>query len=366
MRRLRGLFSLNADVFDLVYGPKEREQIARHVTMIAPPVTGEALRCERELLKDVEVIFSGWGGPHLDDEFFELAPNLRAVFHAGGAVSAVPTIAQRRGVVITSAHFANSIPVAEYTLATTLFSLKGGWRLAHQTKTERTFPDRDQMPGCYGSTVGLVSMGTIARIFRVLLEPFDLHVLASDPYLSPEEAIHLGVTLVPLEELFERSHVVSLHTPLLPETEGLITGKHLKSMQSGATFINTARGGVVRQAELIEVAAERADLQFVLDVTSPEPPEPGSPLYDLPNVVLTPHIAGSAGGECRRMGQYLVDELERFVTGQRLKWAIPYRPAASPSLTPSFIRSCYPQTKPASPQKPAFVSRDYSAVARVS
>ena len=111
------------------------------------------------------------------------------------------------------------------------------------------------------------------------------------------------------------------------------------SMRPGATFINTARGGVVRQAELIEVAKQRPDLQFVLDVTNPEPPEKESPLYDLPNVVLTPHIAGSAGGECRRMGQYLADELERFVAGERLQWAIPARPVAQRSLSPSLIRS---------------------------
>ncbi|HSH94667.1 MAG TPA: NAD(P)-dependent oxidoreductase, partial [Roseimicrobium sp.] len=247
MRRLKGLYSLDTEIFDLVYGPEQREQIARHVTMIAPPLTGESLMRNPDLLKEVEVIFSGWGGPCFDERFFDLTPNIRAVFHAGGAPASVPANAYERGVVMTSAHIANSIPVAEYTLATILFSLKHGWHLIHQTKALRTFPDRNQVPGCYVSTVGLVSMGTIARILRVMLEAFDLQVLASDPFLSQTEADDLDVTLASLDHIFEQSDVVSLHTPLKPETEGLVTGRHLMSMQPGATFINTARGGVARQ-----------------------------------------------------------------------------------------------------------------------
>jgi phosphoglycerate dehydrogenase-like enzyme len=339
VRRLKGLYSLDTEIFDLVYGPEQRERIARHVTMIAPPLDGPALMQRSDLLNEAEVVFGGWGGPCFDERFFDLAPNVRAVFHAGGAPASVPANAQARGVVMTSAHIANSIPVAEYTLATILFSLKHGWHLIHQTKSMRTFPDRNQVPGCFGSTVGLVSMGAIARILRVLLEPFDLQIFASDPFMSPAEADDLDVTLASLDELFQRCHVVSLHTPMKRETEGLITGRHLMSMRPGATFINTARGGVVRQDELIEVARQRPDLQFVLDVALPEPPERDSPLYDLPNVVLTPHLAGSAGGECRRMGQYLVEELERFVAGDRLQWAVPARPVAQRLLSPSLIRS---------------------------
>jgi len=323
LRRLRGLYSLNTEIFDLVYGPEQRERIAQHVTMIAPPLTGEALMQDRELLNEVEVIFSGWGGPCMDEKFFELAPNVRAVFHAGGAPASVPANAARRGVVMTSAHVANSIPVAEYTLATILFSLKHGWHLIHRTRTQQTFPDRNGAPGCYGRTVGIIGLGMISRILLTLLEPFDLRVCAYDPFVTSAEAAELGVEKISLDEIFVRSDVVTLHAPHTPKTEGMVTGGHLASMRPGSTFINTARGGLVREQELVEVAKARPDIQFVLDVTSPEPPVAGSSLYTLPNVVLTPHIAGSAGGECSRMGQFLAEELERFVDGQPLKWAIP-------------------------------------------
>jgi len=122
--------------------------------------------------------------------------------------------------------------------------------------------------------------------------------------------------------------VVSLHTPWLPETVGMVTGAHLRSMKTDATFINTARGAIVREAEMIAALQERPDLTAVLDVTYPEPPEAGSPLYTLPNVILTPHIAGSMGRECQRMGRLMVDEFERYRAGEPLRWAISQEQAA--------------------------------------
>jgi phosphoglycerate dehydrogenase-like enzyme len=224
-----------------------------------------------------------------------------------------------RGIKLTSATSANAVPVAEYTLATILFSLKHGWRLARETRQQRTFPARDNVPGCYGTTVGLISLGVIARLLIRMLKPFDTKILVYDPFVSEPQAKQLGVEKVSLDDLFRRSDVVSLHTPHLPETKGLITGTHLASMKPGSTFINTARGAVVREEQMIEVLSSRPDLQAVLDVTEHEPTEPGSPLYDLPNVVLTPHMAGSVGNECRRMGRFMVDELKRYLAGEPLR-----------------------------------------------
>ena len=155
-----------------------------------------------------------------------------------------------------------------------------------------------------------------------MLRAFDLRVIAYDPFVSPAEAAEVGVTLVSLEELFARSDVVSLHPPLLEETVGMVTGQHIAQMKRGATFINTARGEVVREDEMIEVLKRRPDLLAVLDVASEEPPHEDSPLYTLPNVVLTPHIAGSVGQECRRMGQCMVEELARYLAGQPLQWPV--------------------------------------------
>jgi phosphoglycerate dehydrogenase-like enzyme len=134
--------------------------------------------------------------------------------------------------------------------------------------------------------------------------------------------------LVSLERIFAQADVVSLHTPNLPSTRGMITGAHFSAMKSGASFINTARGAVVRETEMLQVLARRPDLTAVLDVTDPEPPVPGSALYSLPNVILTPHIAGSLQGECRRMGRYMLEELQRYLAGEPLRWTITREQAA--------------------------------------
>jgi phosphoglycerate dehydrogenase-like enzyme len=336
MAKLRGLYVLDTDAYEMIYGPEERRDIERHVDMVAPPQTRQSLQADPELLRDVEVLFSGWGAPVVDSAFLDHAPKLEAVFYAAGAVGCWMTEAVwHRGVTVSSAYAANAIPVAEYTLSTILFSLKHGWQLARATQARRTFPRRDDAPGCYGSTVGLISLGAIGRTVLRLLRPFELNVLAFDPFISDAEAEGLGVRLVALDVLFRESDVVSVHAPELPETEGMVTGSLLSSMRTGATFINTARGQVVREPEMIEVLTRRPDLQAVLDVTWPEPPRPDSPLYSLPNVVLTPHIAGSVGRECRRMGRYMVDELQRYVAGEPLRWTITPEVAAMSSHRPA-------------------------------
>jgi phosphoglycerate dehydrogenase-like enzyme len=231
-------------------------------------------------------------------------------------------------VIVSTASAANAVPVAEYTIATIFFSLKNGWRHALGAQRFCRHVSRVPFAGAFRSKLGLISFGTVARLVYDRLRTSDLEILVYDPHISPLQAAGLGVRLVSLDELFSFCDVVSLHTPLLPETRGMIGRGHFKAMKSGATFINTARGEVVREAELIEVFKERSDLTAVLDVTSPEPPVDDSPLYGLPNVVLTPHIAGSLGGECRRLGQAMIDEFDRWSAGKPLRWQVTEEKAA--------------------------------------
>lgn len=326
---IKALFLLDPEPYDLIYGEQERADLSQWVEWVAPPQTSRSVQENPAILSEVEVIFSGWGMTLLDEAFLAAAPKLKAIFYGAGSIRYFMTeAAWQRGLTVVSAYYANGIPVAEFTLSQIIFSLKLGWRYVFEVKRLRAYPPRLAGPGCYGSTVGLISLGMIGRMVAERLKGFDLHVIAYDPYVSQEQADPLGVTMCPLDEIFRRADVVSLHTPWLPETEGMITGALLRSMKPNATFINTARGAIVREAEMIAVLQERPDLTAVLDVTYPEPPEAGSLLYTLPNVVLTPHIAGSMGAECRRMGRLIVDEFRRYVQGEPLQWAIPRHKAA--------------------------------------
>jgi phosphoglycerate dehydrogenase-like enzyme len=326
---LKGLIVIDHDALEVIYGASGVAKIRERIELIAPPLTREALLASPELLAEVEVIFSGWSAPRMDAAFLERAPRLRAVFYGAGSIRHFTTDAfWDRGILVTSAYAMNAVPVAEFTLASILFSLKRGWYYALETKRLGHFPSTVTPPGAYGAKVGLISMGMIARLLRDRLRAFDLEVWVYDPFLTPAQAEALQVKLAPLDELFRQCDVVSLHAPWLKATENLITGAHFELMKPGATFLNTARGAIVNEAEMIAVLARRPDLTALLDVTHPEPPAPGSPLYTLPNVVLTPHIAGSLGPECRRMGQLMIDEFDRWTRGEPLQWAISREKAA--------------------------------------
>lgn len=265
-------------------------------------------------LAEAEVLYTSWGCPPITAEVLAAAPRLRAIVHAAGSVKHHVTRAcWERGLLVSSAAAANAEPVAEYTLAAILFANKRVLEIARLYRERRKPLDWDaRFPGFgnYRRTVGIVGASRIGRRVIELLRPFALDVLIADPYLTED----LGVPHVELDELLTRSDVVSLHAPALPETRHLLDAGRLARMRDGATLINTARGALVDQEAL---TAELVDgrLHAVIDHTEPEVLPPGSALYDLPQVLLTPHIAGSFGGELARMAELALEELSRYARG---------------------------------------------------
>jgi len=325
-RTPKALFILDAASVDVIYGPQDRSQLDQLADIYAPPQTRESIAANPELLADAEVIFSGWGAPLMNEAFLQAAPNLRAVFYGAGSIDYCTTEAfWDRGVLLTSAQVGNAQPVAEYTLAVILLSLKNFWRLsAGGRKGEGWGNQTRYVPGCFETTVALIGCGTIARRLITLLKPFDLRCIVYDPFLTRSEAAGLGVELCTLEEAFREGDVVSLHAPDKPQTKGMIKGEHFAAMKEGASFINTARAPIVNEEEMVQVFRQRQDLTAIVDVlaSDPNPPAPDSPLLGLPNLVHTPHIAGSLGPECRRLGRYMVEEFRRYLAGEPLRWQI--------------------------------------------
>lgn len=315
---------MNSASFELVYPKAVRKEIESLSNIYKQPLTNQQLQQDLSVLHEAEVIFSGWGGPKLDQTLLNAAPNLKAFFYAAGSLKhTVTKAAWERDILLTNAVKANAVPVAEYTLSQILFCLKKGWTFTRSIRRNKQYPTKtNDVSGAFGSTVGIVSLSTVGRMVCELLKSFDVHVIAYDPYIKADEAAKLGVKLCSLEEIFSRSDVVSLHTPLLEETRGMIGKELLSRMQPSASMINTSRGAIVKEAEMVKVLQERPDITAVLDVTSPEPPHPDSPLYILDNVILTPHLAGSAGKECGRMGYCMLEEFKRYVKKEPLQWQV--------------------------------------------
>ncbi|MGH3098388.1 MAG: hydroxyacid dehydrogenase [Streptosporangiales bacterium] len=313
------LLVMDPELAEVVYPRAVRARLAAaaDVTALAPAGLADHPKAT------TEVLLTGWGTPPLDGDLLDELPRLAAVLHAAGSIRPIVTPALwSRRVPIVSAAAANAVPVAEFTVAQIVLGLKQAHRYARTYRAERALPARWPVPGACGSTVGLVSLGEIGRLVAQRLRSYDVHVMASDPYADARTAGDPGVELVALPELFARSDVVSVHAPWLPETEAMVTGDLVASMREGATLINTARGAVVDEQGLVRVLGMRPDLTAVLDVTWPEPPATDSALYDLPNVVLTPHIAGSMDAECARMGMLVAGELERLVAGEPLQHVV--------------------------------------------
>ncbi|MCI3906385.1 hydroxyacid dehydrogenase [Streptomyces spectabilis] len=305
-----------------VFAPRSLAALAEVCDLAPPPALDDLTTARaKEVLADVEVLVTGWGCPPLDADALAAAPRLKAVVHAAGSVRAHVTDAcWERGLAVSSAAAANALPVAEYTLAMILLHGKHVLERARDYRRDRERADWLLTPrevGNYRRTVGILSASLIGRRVIELLRPFDFEVLLHDPYVTAAQAAELGAEPVSLPALFARGDLVSVHTPLLPATRGLVGRELLASMRRGATLINTSRGAVVDQDALTDVV-RTGRIRAVLDVTDPEVLPPGHPLWDCPGALITPHLAGSQGSEWQRLADTAVGEVARWAAGAGL------------------------------------------------
>lgn len=275
-------------------------------------------------LHDAHCLIYGWGAPKVTVDALNRMPHLKAVVASQGSAWRDFTpdaldVARKRGIVGTNVQQANALPVAEYCLGVILLGLKDFALSARMYRASRSALDRENIfphAGTYHKTVGLVTAnGTVARDLIRLLKPFDLHVIGWSIDMDEDQARTLGIERVSLDEVFSRSDVVSIHTPSIPATRNMITAHHLSLMKKGALLLNSARGAVIDH-DALEKELVSGHIRAVLDVTDPhEPLEPGDPLWNLPNVILTPHIAGSLGCELHRLGANVIANISALAHG---------------------------------------------------
>ena len=313
-------------IISYVYGEDRLARIRQLGELHPVLLTSQNLAQESSQLADVEILFSTWGMPKLTEAELDRLPKLKVVFYASGSVTKFADPLIQRGITICSAVEANAIPVAEFCFAQIVLGAKNYFantrRCGQGTWQSAVTPCR----GVYGETVALLGVGAISRHLLTLLKSVHLRVVAVSNYLAarPEAEVKaLGIDrLVSLEEAFQVGYIVSNHLPDKRSNQGVITGAHFASMRPDAVFINTGRGAQVDEAGMIEVLKRRTDLTALLDVQHPEPPLPGSPLFDLPNIHLSAHIAGSMGDEVRRMADMMIEEAGRWLAGQPLRYRV--------------------------------------------
>lgn len=301
-----------------MFTAERRARIAEHCKIHPRVITRDNFARHLPDLETVDVVFSTWGMLPLTAEEIARMPNLKIIFYAAGSVQGFAAPYLAAGVRIVSAAAANAVPVAEFTLAQILLANKGYFRNLREYDRPETIHTAFRGDGNYNQTVALLGLGTIGRLTVERLKPFQIRILAFDPFLSDECAAELGVEKVELAEAFRRGMVVSNHLANKPATRGMLRKEHFEAMPPGAVFINTGRGATVDEPAMLDVMQARPDLTALLDVTDPEPPEKDSPLFSLPNVLVSSHIAGSINGEVQRLADHVIDEFLRWHAGQPL------------------------------------------------
>ncbi len=237
--------------------------------------------------------------------------------HGVGVDNIDVAAATRAGIVVFNTPGANALAVAEGAVALMLAVVKR-MRACHDLVASGRFAERGplRVGDLSGKTLGLVGGGRIAgELARICRHGFGMTVLVYDPYAGEAQVAAIGAEKVHgLDAMLARADIVSIHTPLTAETRGLLGRGRLARMKPGAVLINTARGGIVDEAALAEALAAGRLAGAGLDVFEEEPPSAGNPLLALPNVVLSPHVAGITEDSARRMA---VDAAQGVAPGFR-------------------------------------------------
>lgn len=321
----------NPVTFHEVYPDSRMEQIRELCDIPDEVITSANLEEHRALLAKTEYIFSTWGMLSLTEEqIAEYLPKLKAVFYAAGSVQFFARPFLNSGVKVFSAWAANAVPVAEYTVAQIILAGKGMFRdmrmmreakEKHAARAAAAAYTRT-LPCNYGTKVGILGIGMIGKLVLKMLKDYEFEVLAYDPFVSDEVLESLGARRASLEEIFSDCQIVSNHIANLPATVGMLNYDLFSLMKDNAVFINTGRGAQVVEDDLIRALQEKPDRTALLDVTWPEPPAEDSLLWELENVFLTPHIAGSLKNETARMSAYMLEEFKKHLAGERCEYEV--------------------------------------------
>lgn len=282
-------------------------------------------------LPGTDAVVTSWGSPAFTDDVVEAADRLRIVGHAAGTIKhLVGDKFWDQGCVVLSAAPEIAYSVAEYVIWAMLTMQRDLVSFDRKMKTGTAWRSAADGWGheLLHKKVGVVAASSVGRAVIGQLHAFRCDVSVFDPYLSDDATQSLGVRKVDLDELMAESDIVTIHAPVTPETMGMVTARHLGLMKDGALLVNSARGVLVDEAALI-AQLQSGRIRAALDVFAQEPLVPDSPLRELDNVMLTPHMAGSTTESRRRLVEVIAEDMVRFFAGEPLQLSVDRRRLAT-------------------------------------
>ena len=319
------LLGSNEAKFRLVFSEDVMNNLKQYGEISTELINMQNIEKHKNFLADSEVAFATWGMLTLsEEEIKKYLPKLKCVFYAAGTVQYFAKPFLNCGIKVFSAFAANAVPVIEYTVSQILLASKGFYQGAKRYKIAlpSSFSYTQSCKGNFGIKVGLIGLGAIGSGVAKKLMEYDVDVLAYDPFCSEKKAEALGIKLTDLETIFSECLVISNHLANKAELKNIFTDKLFSLMQKHSTFINTGRGDQVDEWALAKNLILHPSRTAVLDVLKREQFPYTSPLFWCPNAIMTPHIAGSMGNETHRMAYYMIDELEKHISGKETKYEV--------------------------------------------
>lgn len=303
-----------------LFSPLTMKALGQLGEVILNPTNGTDIETITNVISGCDVAITSWGVPQLSEQVLNCAPALQLVAHAAGSVKGIVSDELfQRGIRVVSSARVLSRGVSETALGLTICACKNVFAFNESIHAGAWVTDYSVISEMFGLTIGVVGCGFAGAHYITLLQPFGVEVLAYDPMLGAQQIAEMGARKVDLPTLFSASDVVSLHAPSIDETYHMVDEQMLALMKDHAVLINTARGSLINEAALAKVMLQGKLKYACLDVTDPEPPEADCPLRQIPNCILTPHLAGLANNGKLKIGAHVTEEIERFIHGERLR-----------------------------------------------
>lgn len=305
-------------MIDRLFTADDLDELATLADVVPNDTEAENPETVATLAHDADTVVTSWGSPQFTDELLQRLPNLSLVIHAAGSIKPIVSpVLWDRGIRVSSGHGPLGRGVAETAVGLTITSIKNLWRLSTDIAAGGWNEQKANVRELYGQTIGVLGAGKAGRHYIQLMHSFQVDILLYDPTLTATEVEVLGAKKSSLENLLRQSDVISVHAPAIPATHHMLNSQRLGEMKDGAILINTARGTIIDEAALTnELRTGR--IFACLDVTDPEPPASDHPFRNLPNCVLTGHVAGAVNNGLHRLGRYVVDEIRRYKSNQDL------------------------------------------------